>query len=65
MTESINLAQGIFITEDGETVPIDGMVDENGERCGVEDAAIAIAGPTREGKWISVDLSEFETVTIN
>lgn len=65
MTESINLSEGIFITEDGETVPIDGMLDENGERCGMENAVIAVAGPTKAGKWISVVLAEFETVTIN
>lgn len=65
MTESINLAKGIFITDDGETVPIDGLVDESGERCGVENAVMAVAGPTKAGKWISVDLSEFEKDTIN
>lgn len=57
--EAINLGRREFIDNDGQLYPVVTMLDGNGDECGPENAVVAVAGT--EGRWLVLDLSEFET----
>ena len=52
----------LALLSDNTIVPITKWSDDLGERCEPRFAVAAVAGPTAEGKWLSVDLSTFNTV---
>lgn len=65
MTEALNLKRRLFLTETDELVPIVKLFNGDGEETGREDEArAAVAGPTAAGKWIAIDLTKFETATV-
>lgn len=50
------------IFEDGSTAPITKWIDGNGADCGPFDYPVtAVAGPDENGRWHTLDLSEFKT----
>ena len=51
-----------LVLDGTETVPITNLIDADGDECGPADAIVAVAGPTAEGKWLSIDLREFDPV---
>ena len=62
--ESVNLAKGVAVFNDGTTCPIDRMFDQFGDDCGPNEAVVAVCGPDN-GLWYSVDLSGFEAVSMH
>lgn len=39
-----------------DLVPITGFYDINGDECALKDATSAVAGPTKDNKWLSISL---------
>jgi hypothetical protein len=64
--EAINRSQGIVLMVGGKTWPVATWLDNDGEECAEPDAAFAIVGPchdeTRPEFWVTLELSDFETV---
>ena len=54
----------IAITEDGQELPITNSFDSDGDECGPDGAVACVAGPDKEGYWLSIDLPQFEGVTV-
>ena len=42
----------------------EGTQDEDGDDCDPEDAVACVAGPDRDGMWVSIDLKQFEGVAL-
>ena len=62
----MNLSDGRVLLSDGQTVPIDRMMDDEGDATDDPHAAVCvIAGPDRAGRWWSFALSEYEEVTLH
>ena len=62
----MNLSDGRVLLSDGQTVPIDQMMDDEGDATDDPHAAVCvIAGPDRAGRWWSIALSEYEEVTLH
>ena len=58
-------ATRMVITEDGQTLPITNMFDADGDECDdVDDAVTCVAGPDKDGLWLSIDFSVMEKVTL-
>ena len=66
-------ATRMAITEDGQTLPITNMFDADGDECDdvdgdecddVDDAVTCVAGPDKDGLWLSIDFSVMEKVTL-
>jgi hypothetical protein len=66
MTEvaMINRALAIAITEDGQHLPVVAACDADGDDCDLADAVACTAGPDKDGKWLAIDLRQFEGVTV-
>jgi hypothetical protein len=60
----INCARAVAITEDGQELPVVASFDGDGDDCNLEDAVACTAGPDRDGKWLAIDLRQFEGVTV-
>ena len=60
----INVALRIAVMEDGQELPITNAFDEDGDDCNPEDAVACVAGPDRDGMWVSIDLKQFEGVAL-
>lgn len=41
----------------GEFVPITNGFDRNGDECDLDDAVSIVAGPTKTGSWISMEVN--------
>jgi hypothetical protein len=54
----INIAQRLYVDEDGMTFPITNWIDASGEECEPENAIVCVAG--HEGRWYSINLADFE-----
>jgi len=57
MTEKLDCEiydDGFVIIDGNEVVPIVTWFDEFGDECDAADAVAATAGPTANGKWISI-----------
>lgn len=65
--EAINRKQGVVLMVGGHLWPISKWLDDNGNECDEPDAVFAIVGPchdeTRPEFWVTLDISEFESVT--
>jgi hypothetical protein len=67
MTEvaSIHIPTATAITEDGQTLPITSSFDEFGDDADLADAVVCVAGPDKDGKWLTIDFRHFEKMRIN
>lgn len=64
--EMINYTHGLAIMDDGEIVPIVSWMDDNGDETPEHTAAVvAVAGPMKNDKWLTIDLSVFTQITVN
>ena len=62
----MNLSDGRVLLSDGQTVPIDQMMgDEGDDRDDPHAAVCVIAGPDRAGQWWSIALSKYGEVTLH
>ncbi len=61
--EAINRDLGLVLMCGGSTVPVTNWIDEWGEDCEAAEAVFAVAGPSSDGRWHTLDLSDFEQVT--
>ena len=52
----------IAVLEDAQELPIETLLDENGDRCDVERARGIVAGPDKDGRWWGAVLSDFDPV---
>ena len=60
----VNRSLSVAITEDGQELPIVAACDEDGDDCDLEDAVVCTAGPDKDGLWLSIDLRQFDGVTV-
>ena len=60
----VNVAARIAIMEDGQELPVTNAFDAGGDECEPEDAVACVAGPDRDGMWVSIDLKQFEGVAL-
>lgn len=60
---AVNLSKRIVVLDDGATAPITDLFDAWGE-CSPEDAVSAVAGPTPDGDFLALDLTEFEEALV-
>ena len=62
MTEvaMVNTTLAIAITEDGQELPVTNSFDRDGDECDLDDAVACVAGPDKDGFWLSIDLMQFE-----
>lgn len=63
MVEAINRAQALYCDADGFVHPITNWYDADGDECGPDDAVFCMAGT--EGRWYSIDLTEFEQTKLS
>lgn len=60
----VSVSLAIAITEDGQELPITNAFDGDGEDCDLGVAVACVAGPDKDGLWLSIDLRHFEGVTL-
>ena len=60
----VNVTTGFAIMEDGQELPITNAFDDDGDDCDAADAVACVAGPDRDGMWVSIDLKQFEGVAL-
>lgn len=63
--EAINRKASLVLMVGGATVPIACWLDARGDECDEPDAAFAVAGPSAQGRWHTLDLADFVTVATN
>ena len=63
--EAVNLTQGLVLLSDGSTLPITNRFVNGEEVSDADGRAITavVAGPDTAGKWWTVDMGDFDTVT--
>lgn len=66
MTEvsCLNRALKIAMTDDGQMVAITDAFDSYGDDCDIKDAVSCVAGPDRDGNYLSINLRWFEGVSL-
>ena len=63
---AVNLSDGRVLLSDEQTVPIDQMMDDEGDDTDDPHVAVCvIAGPDQAGQWWLIALSEYEEVTLH
>lgn len=60
----INCKLFVAITEDGQELPVTNSFDADGDECDLEDAVSCVAGPDKDGLWVSIDLTAFDDVVL-
>jgi hypothetical protein len=67
--EAINRQEGIVLMVGGKVWPVSVWLDASGDECDEPNAAFAVVGPcsdaTRPEFWVTLELSDFETVPNN
>lgn len=63
--EAINRTLGVVLMVGGSTVPVTNWLDDDGEECDAQDAVMAVAGPSIDGRWHTLDLAEFEAADVH
>ena len=58
--DAVNRTDAIAILSSGGAIPITNWLDASGDECEADDAMVAVAGPDADGRWFSIDLSNFE-----
>lgn len=46
----------VFAVVGEEVYPVTDMIDKFGNDCELENAVIVVVGPTKEGKWLTIDV---------
>lgn len=64
MIEISSVKGDIAYTEDGQALPVTNWFDEWGEDCDADDAVTCVAGPDKDGLWLTIDFRQMEQVTI-
>lgn len=62
---AVNRSARLALTDADEAVPLTIFLDEDGEDTSDALGAAIGIGQTRSGKWLAIDLREFEAVTVN
>jgi len=63
--EIISRIGRFVITDDRQRLPITEWFDADGDECEPEAAVCAVAGPTNDGMWLSIDLRLFTYGKLN
>lgn len=58
----MNRAAGLLLLDTDETVEIDTMFGGDGQETDDPAEAVTAVAPLKDGSWISVDLTQFESV---
>ena len=56
--EALNVSQGLFLGDDGETYPITNWIGADGDECDRESAVACVAG--KDDRWFALTLSDFD-----
>jgi hypothetical protein len=56
---AVNRKRREALTDTDEVLPITNFLDADGE-AGSDVATAAVAGPTADGEWLWIDLTQFE-----
>lgn len=54
----------VAITECGQSLPITNFFDADGEECASDGAVVCVAGPDKDGMWLTIDFREMEMVAM-
>lgn len=60
----VNIGTRTAVMEDGQCLPITDVFDEDGDDCDLEDAVACVAGPDKNGMWVTIGFREWESVTV-
>lgn len=60
----VNRHKNLAITEDGQSLPVAHYFDADGEDCDFDDAVTCVAGPDKDGLWLTIDFREMERVPV-
>lgn len=60
----VNASKRIAVLEDGEALPITEFFGCGGDECEPDDAVSCVAGPTKAGTWLCIDLDAMEEVPV-
>ena len=61
----VNRALRVAVTEDGQELPVTNMFDGDGDETDDVDAAVTcVAGPDKDGLWLTIDFAEMESVVM-
>ncbi len=53
------------VTEDGQVLPITNMIDRFGDDTDdVDDAVTCVAGPDRDGRWLTIVFDQFTSAAV-
>lgn len=55
---AVHREKEVAMLDDGALIPVTNWLDEDGEFCEADDAAVCVAGNDEEG-WYTIDLSSF------
>jgi hypothetical protein len=61
---SIHIASRVAIMEDGQQLPVTNAFDEHGDDCDLEEAVVCVAGPDKDGMWVTIDFRDMEKVRL-
>lgn len=66
MTEvsCVNLNGRVAVMEDGQVLAVTNFIDAHGEECEVDEAIICVAGPDKDGMWMTIDVRYMEKVAM-
>lgn len=62
--EAINQAEGLVLTDTGETLVIDTWLDSEGDECTAQDNPAAFVVQMPNGKWVGALVANYEPATI-
>ena len=60
MTSLTVFRSGTVLTDDEEVIHVTNWFNDEGDECDWENAVACVAGPDRNGQWLSIDLSAME-----
>ena len=60
MTGVTVFRNGTVITDEDEVIRVTNWFNDDGDECDFESATACVAGPDRNGKWLSIDLSSMD-----
>jgi hypothetical protein len=60
----VHVGRAVALTEDGQELPITNAFDDDGDDCDLADAVTCVAGPDRDGMWLTINLTMLERVTL-
>ena len=60
----VNCEKRVAITEDGQELPVTNLFDSDGDECEPDEAVACVAGPDKDGLWLSIDLTVMEKVPL-